>query len=117
MYIATQQPRAGFVGIGCLLMVIIFVVILAVLANSTTPNAPNAQRSADANQVSATAKAVKDSAQAGRALMGLQGQTDADPPASAAPTVDAPAVDPAPVGDDGFLDILEDIFDDLFDCF
>jgi hypothetical protein len=117
MCIVTQQARAGFVCIGCLLMVIIFVVILAVLANSATPNDPNAQRSTDTNQVSATAKAVKDSAQAGRALMGLQGQADADPPAAAAPTVDAPAVDPAPVGDDGFLDILKDIFEDLFDCF
>jgi type II secretory pathway pseudopilin PulG len=111
MCIATQQSRTGFVCIGCLLMVIIFVVILSLLANSATPNAPNGQRSRGANQVSGTAQAVKDTAQAVRAVNHLVGETDADPSGAVAPTADAPAVDPSPGLDDG----LDSIFDDFFD--
>lgn len=110
MKTAMAQLRSGFTGIEIILVLIIATVIGAVVRScKSTPS--GSQQSTTSSQVSGTAQGVKDTAQAGTAVLRLTREAGADAPDAIAPTVEPGVADPEVGG--GVLDILEDIFEGL----
>jgi hypothetical protein len=117
----TRYRRSAFTGIELLIVLIILVIIVCESSTKPAdPSASNGQQPVAASTVAGTAQAVKSSAQAGRAVIGMvraagDDGTDIVPPA-VDPVAPPPAVDPPLVVTSPDVD-LDDLIEGFFEGF
>jgi hypothetical protein len=115
------QSRSGLTAVELLILLIGVVVVFACLKNFPKSSVPAQNQAAPAVEVSGAAHAVKETGSIASVVMHVARAADTDEPAVAAPAVEQPVADPPaavapavePAGDDGWGDILDDIFDGL----
>jgi type II secretory pathway pseudopilin PulG len=114
----TRYRRSGFTGIELLVVLIVLVLIVwACSPKPANPTASDGQRAVTAS----TAQAVKESAQAGRAVIGIAQAVGDDGTGIVAPAADPvdppPPVDPPADVTPPDVDLGLDFLDGLFDGF
>jgi prepilin-type N-terminal cleavage/methylation domain-containing protein len=115
------QLRSGFTAVELLVALIIVAAVVVCFKTFPKSSVSAQNQVAPFAQVAEAAHAVKDTAGIASAVIRVAGAADADQPAVVAPAVDQSVVDPSAAvppavesaRDDGWGDILDDIFDGL----